>query len=759
MSNEKIAEQEYILESGNELAAIAAKQINYHVMGYYPITPSTQIAEYLDAMKANGEHEVKMVPADGEHGAAGICFGATTGGGRVFNATSANGLLFAMEQLPVQSGTRFPMVLNVVNRTVSGPLDIKCDHSDIMMTLNTGWIILMAHDPQMVYDLNVCALKVGENENVQLPVIVSSDGFFTSHQKKKVKLFKDGQVVRDFLGTYKPKVTSLEPTTKPVTIGAHMNEDELTANHQQLSEAMEAARPVIVKVFEEYEKLSGRKYNPVETYNMEDAEVALFVSGSAFETATLVSDIIRKETGAKVGAVATTQVRPFPEKELQEALKNVKVLMVGDRQDSYNGMGGNFSTEIRSALKNDPNNRTIVLSRIYGLGGTEFSIESAKKMFDFALEACKELAEGKSVSVKSYDYLEKYEGLAGFTPKPLFEPLTIEAQKSGIEVTMNPETNKLDVKGVNLRELTGKARRLAQGHGACNGCGIFSAINTFLKGIEGAVVLLFHTGCGMVVTTGYPFSSYRTTYVHNLFQSGGATLSGVVEMYYERKRRGEIEGPEDPTFVMVTGDGGHDIGMGPSIGAAIRGHKMIILEYDNEGYMNTGNQLSFSTPLGHRTSTSNVGKAQVGKQFHHKDVAQIFNACHVSYVFTGTESNPLDLIKKAAKAQWYSQNVGLAFGKLFIACPFNWKIADNMGTHVIDAAVQSCFFPLYEIEQGITNITYFPKDKRIDVADWLGMMGKTRHLIKGNDDILESFRAEVERRWVRLNAMHESPVL
>ena len=754
----KIAEQKYILESGNELAAIAASQINYHVMGYYPITPSTQIAEYLDAMKANGIHDVKMVPADGEHGAAGICYGAATGGGRVFNATSANGLLFALEQLPVQSGTRFPMVLNVVNRTVSGPLDIKCDHSDIMMALNTGWIILMAHDPQMVYDLNVCALKVGEAEGVQLPVIVSSDGFFTSHQKKKIKMFADGQVVRDFLGTYKAKFTSLEPGKNPVTIGAHMNEDELTANHQQLVEAMEAARPVIKKVFEEYSKLSGRKYNPVETHNMKDAEIALFVSGSSYETACLVSDNLRKEK-IKVGVVATTQIRPFPEKELQKALENVKILVVGDRQDSYSGMGGNFSTEIRSALKNDTKNKTIVLSRIYGLGGTEFSPDSAKKMFEVGIKALKELKEKKKVNVKSYDYLEQYPGEKGFTPKPLFKPLTLESQKSNITVEMNPETNKLDVKGVNLRELTGKARRLAQGHGACNGCGIFSAINTFLKGLEGEVVLLVHTGCAMVVTTGYPYSSYRTTYVHNLFQNGAATLSGIVEMYHERKRRGEITGPEDPTFVMITGDGGHDIGMGPSIGAAIRNHKMIILEYDNEGYMNTGNQLSFSTPLGHRTSTSNVGKAQVGKQFQHKDVAQIFAACHIPYIFTGTESNPMDLIKKAAKAQWYSKNVGLAFGKLFIACPFNWKTPDNMGTRVIEAAVNSCFFPLYEVENGITNITYNPGDKKIDVSEWLGMMGKTKHLLKNNDDILDSFRKEVDRRWARLNAMNDCDLL
>lgn len=152
------AEQKQLFESGNELAAYAAKQINYHVMGYYPITPSTQIAEYLDQMKADGEHTISMIPAEGEHSAAGICYGASVGGGRVMNATSANGLLYALEQLPVQSGTRIPMVLNVACRAVSGPLCIKGDHSDLMYTLNTGWIILFADSPQEVYDLNICAI-------------------------------------------------------------------------------------------------------------------------------------------------------------------------------------------------------------------------------------------------------------------------------------------------------------------------------------------------------------------------------------------------------------------------------------------------------------------------------------------------------------------------------------------------------------------------------------------------------------------------
>ncbi len=748
-----LAEQEHILESGNELAAIAAAQINYHIMGYYPITPSTQVAEYLDDMKANGRHEVCMVPGDGEHGAAGICYGATTAGGRVFNATSANGLLYAMEQLPVQSGTRFPMVLNVVNRTVSGPLDIKCDQSDIMMALNTGWIIIMAHTTQMVYDFNILALKIAEK--AKLPIIVSSDGFFTSHQKKKVFQFKNDKDVQDFLGEYKPEVTSVEPGRVPVTIGPYMNENELTGNHLQLAEALEDSREIIKEVFEEFASLSGRKYEPIETHNMENAEVAVMVCGSAYETATLaVDEMLKENPSLKIGTFGISQIRPFPEKELQELLKNVKVVVVGDRQDSYSGMGGNMSTEIRAALKNDATNKTTVISRVYGLGGTEFPLDKAKDLFNLGLEELKSTG-----SVKKQDYLEQYRGHEGVEMKPVHEPLTIESQKSGIVTTYNEETKKVDVKLPPLRELTGKAYRYAQGHGACNGCGIFSGINTFMKGIEGEIVLLVHTGCSMVVTTGYPYSSYRTTYVHNLFQNGAATLSGIVEAYYERKRRGEINAPEDPTFIMITGDGGHDIGMGPSIGAAIRNHKMIILEYDNEGYMNTGNQLSFSTPKGHRTSTSNVGKAQIGKQFNHKDVTQIFAGCHMPYIATGAEAYPLDLIKKAAKAQWYAQNVGTVFIKLLIACPLNWKSPDDMGKDVIKAAVDTCFFPLYEIEQGITTITTMIDDsKKLPVSEWLGMMGKTKHMLK-TPDLLAEFQKEVDRRWYRLKAMHESPLL
>jgi pyruvate ferredoxin oxidoreductase alpha subunit len=745
--------QEVVVQSGNEIAATAAKQINYHVMGYYPITPSTEIAETLDAMKAEGEHDIRMIPGDGEHGAAGICFGATTAGGRVFNATSANGLLFAFEQLPVQSGTRFPMVFNIVTRAVSGPLDIRGDHSDIMLAMNTGWIILMASDVQAVYDMNLIAPRVGEDMSVRLPVMVAFDGFFTSHQKRRVEIFSDSQVVRDFLGPFVPTVTSVDPR-KPVTIGPYMNDPDLINNKKQQADAMVRADAVIKKVFAEYAKLSGRDFPVVELYRMEDAEAALFILNSAAETAKEAVDALRKQ-GRNVGLIRPNVIRPFPVAEIREALKNVKGLVVADRQDNFGAYGGAMTLEVKAALQGVKGNETMIASRIYGVGGKEFFVEDAEAMLAEAL------AIAKTGAVKvPYDYFGVNAGEKGYEPAKAFDPITEEQARGLIRIETTPE-GKMDVKGVNMRGLTERPKRLSPGHGACPGCGIFVNLNTFLKGLEGFVTVLFHTGCGMVVTTGYPYTSHKITYIHNLFQNGAATLSGVVEMFEERKKRGEIPKEEKITFLMVTGDGGHDIGLGPSVGAAMRNSRMIIIEYDNQGYQNTGSQLSFTVPIGQSTSTSNYGPHQKGKSTHHKDTAQIFSACHLPYLFTAAESNPRDMVRKAAKAQKYADE-GMVFGKLISMCPLAWKTEERMSVPIIQAAVDSCFFPLYEVEHGITTINYDPeeKGKKVPVGEWLKHMGKTKHMLKPDcKTVLDAFQTEVDRRWARLKEMHKNPLL
>lgn len=739
--------QKLLYESGNELAAYAAKQINYHVMGYYPITPSTQIAEYLDQMGADGEHSISLMAAEGEHSAAGICYGAAAGGGRVFNATSANGLLYALEELPVQSGTRLPMVLNVACRTVSGPLSIKGDHSDLMYTLNAGWVILFAGSPQAVYDYNLCALKIAERLN--LPVIVAFDGFFTSHQKRNCRVFADDADVQEFLGPLPERTHALDPE-HPVTLGSYMNEPDTLNNKYQLHLAMEQARSVIPAVFSEYAALSGRSYEAVTACQAQDADALLILLGSSYDTAVAAVEKLRGE-GKKVGVCTLNVLRPFPAAEVARLCAGAKTVLVADRQDSYGAGGGNLTLEVRAALQQyglTPR----VLSRVYGLGGRDFYEADAQRL----LEEC-----GREDAVM-FDYVGVYAGEPGFEPTPYFQPVTESAAAPGLTVcSRDAETGKVKVTGGMVNATTAMPKRLAPGHGACPGCGIPVNVNLLLRGIEGNVVLLFQTGCGMVVTTPYPKTAFKVPYVHNLFQNGAATLAGLAEMFHQRQKRGELPAGEI-TFVMVSGDGGMDIGMGSALGTALRGDHVILFEYDNGGYMNTGYQLSYSTPKGARSATSHLGPNQYGKGFFHKDMPQIMAATGLPYAATVAESNPADFIKKAAKAQYYAAQKGTAYVKALSACPLNWGDKPNTERRVIAAAVDCCYFPLYEVEEGRTTLSYDPEknNKKIPVEEWLAMMGRTKHLGRAQyAEVVREIQEEVDRRWARLKARAEHPLL
>lgn len=731
--------------SGNEIAAIAIKQIGYDLMGYYPITPSTQIAENLDIMRAKGETDLIMIAAEGEHSAAGICYGAAVGGGRVINATSANGLLYAIEQFPVQSGTRYPMVMNVVCRTISGPLSIKGDHSDIMFMLNAGWPILFAHTVQEVYDFNLIALKLAET--VLLPVIVAYDGFFTSHQKRRCLRFKEDQTVKKFLGAKKEMYPFLD-LEHPITVGSYMNEPDLINNRYQLHLAMERAERILPELFEEYEKLSGRNYEKAEGYQVEDAEIILIFLGSSYDTSLEAIDDLRKR-GQKAGAVTIHTLRPFPSKELFCLCKNAKVLLVADRQDSYGAGGGNLSIEVRSAMQKYGGTAR-VKSLVYGLGGKDFFAEDALKMYEWA----------KNPDTSDFEYYGVEPG-EDFEENNFYAPLTEKETKLGLTKVEKTEDGKVQMTIGNLNAATAMPKRLAPGHGACPGCGIPVNINLLLKAIEDPVVLLFQTGCGMIVTTAYPRTSFKVPYLHNLFQNGAATLSGVAEICYRKQKKGEIP-PGDIIFIMVSGDGGMDIGMGSAIGTALRGHRLILFEYDNGGYMNTGYQLSYSTPKGARSSTSHVGKNQYGKTFFHKDMPQIMAATGIPYVATMAESNPIDFIKKAAKAAYYAKTTGTAYVKALSACPLNWNDVPSTERKVIEAAVNCCYFPLYEVEKGKTTLNYDPEkqNKKIPVIDWLSMMGRTKHLKKDiYADIVKELQTEVDTRYMRLKEKAANPVL
>ena len=391
-----------------------------------------------------------------------------------------------------------------------------------------------------------------------------------------------------------------------------------------------------------------------------------------------------------------------------------------------------------------------VKSLVYGLGGKDFFAEDALKMYEWA----------KNPDTSDFEYYGVEPG-EDFEENNFYAPLTEKETKLGLTKVEKTEDGKVQMTIGNLNAATAMPERLAPGHGACPGCGIPVNINLLLKAIEDPVVLLFQTGCGMIVTTAYPRTSFKVPYLHNLFQNGAATLSGVAEICYRKQKKGEIP-PGDIIFIMVSGDGGMDIGMGSAIGTALRGHRLILFEYDNGGYMNTGYQLSYSTPKGARSSTSHVGKNQYGKTFFHKDMPQIMAATGIPYVATMAESNPIDFIKKAAKAAYYAKTTGTAYVKALSACPLNWNDVPSTERKVIEAAVNCCYFPLYEVEKGKTTLNYDPEkqNKKIPVIDWLSMMGRTKHLKKDiYADIVKELQTEVDTRFNRLKEKAANPIL
>ena len=744
MNNNKL-----VFKSGNEIAALAACQINYDVMGYYPISPSTEIAQLIDIEKSNGNVDIHLIPADGEHSSAGICYGAALTGARVFNATSANGLSFMLEQLPVFSGTRIPMVMNLVTRTVSAPLNIHCEHTDLYSTLQTGWLTLCASTTQSVYDMNIIALKLAEQ--IELPALVVYDGYITSHQKHNSYVFNDDTIVKKFLGDkFHPKNKYIDNLENPLTIGAHMLPEHTFNNKVLVDLALKKGLSAFEQITDEYSKLSGRKYDLVEEYLTEDADKILLVLNSTAEIAKDAIDQLRKD-GVKVGLIKPNILRPFPTTAILNSIKHTKHVTIMDRADNPGNDFGILASDINNIIQS--NNLDITTnSIIFGLGGKEIFIEDIKSILTTTF-SCTKSFYGTTTSNTNKE-------------KTVINQHVIynssEYKIGGFKSEFDTDNHKLSIKIPPLKNLMKKPKRIASGHSACPGCGIFPGVETFLRGIEGDVVLLNQTGCAYVVTANYPHSAHKGHYIHNLFQNGSSTMSGLVDAILKLKDDNKINFDNDATFVMLSGDGGFDIGMGPAIGTALRNHKLIMLEYDNEGYMNTGAQQSYSTPLGHRTSTSNVGSVIKGRMQNHKDTVQIMAATNMPYVFTGVDAFPQDLVKKAAKAQWYANNVGTVYGKILIACPLNWKSKDNEGSSILETAVNCNFFPLYEIENGITNITYDPSSvgNNVEPETWLNMMYKSKHLLlPENRLLLNEFKDTINLRYNKLKIKHEHPNL
>ena len=362
---------------GNAVIAEAMRQINPDVVPAFPITPATGIVQEFSKYIHDGILDTEFITVESEHSAMSACIGAAAAGARVMTATSSAGLALMWELLGVASGLRLPMVMVIVNRALSSPINIGCDHGDSMGARDSGWIQLYSENAQEGYDNLIQAVKITENRDVRLPVMVMIDGFITSHSTEVLNLLKDEEV-KGFIGDYRSDYSLLN-TEDPITYGPYQTSDYYFETKKQEADSIKDSPGIIDKVSEEFESLSGRTQPTVGSYMMEDAEIAIMVLSSTAGTTRTVVDSLRSE-GIKAGLIKPRLFRPFPAAEILEITRNLKSLAILDRSESFSANGGPIFTETRSTLYESelkPN----IINYIYGLGGRDAGLKDIKKVF------------------------------------------------------------------------------------------------------------------------------------------------------------------------------------------------------------------------------------------------------------------------------------------------------------------------------------------------------------------------------------------
>lgn len=367
--------------SGNEAIAIAMKQINPDVLPAFPITPSTEIPQYFSQYVADGLVDTEFIPVESEHSAMSAAIGAQASGARTFTATSSCGLALMWEMLYVASSCRLPIVLACVNRALTGPININADHSDSMGARDSGWIQIYSETNQEAYDNFIQAVRIGEHPDVQLPVMVCQDGFITSHAVENIELLEDKNV-KNFVGEFTPEDYLLN-VERPIAHGPYDVEKYYMEHKRLQAQGMINAKKIILDIAKEFEKISGRKYELFEEYRLEDAEAALVIVNSTAGTAKEVVDQMRSE-GKKVGLLKIRVFRPFPMEEIANALKNIKIIAVMDKAESFSACGGPLFAEVRSALY-DLDSKPKIINYVYGLGGRDVTVDHIKSVYETIL--------------------------------------------------------------------------------------------------------------------------------------------------------------------------------------------------------------------------------------------------------------------------------------------------------------------------------------------------------------------------------------
>ncbi len=383
--------------SGNEAVAHAIKQINPDVMPAFPITPSTEIPQFVATMIANGEIDTEFIPVESEHSSMSAAIGSSAAGARTLTATSSCGLAFMWEVLYVAASNRLPIAMAVVNRGLTGPLNINAEHSDSMGARDSGWLQIYAENNQEAYDNFLQAYRIAEHPDVKLPIMICQDGFITSHAVENITLWDDDKM-KKFVGEYEPEHYLLNED-EVMAVGPYAASGYCMEAKKAQAEAMKRAKKVILDVAKEFESITGQSYGFFEGYCLDDAEYAIVAIGSVCGTAKDAVDALR-EKGLRAGLLKIRVFRPFPAEEIAEALKGCRAIAIMDRSEGYNAVGGPLGAEVTAALYRAKSQAEVV-NIMYGLSGRDVRVEDLEEVFDNLVK----LGDGEKVYDETCPYL------------------------------------------------------------------------------------------------------------------------------------------------------------------------------------------------------------------------------------------------------------------------------------------------------------------------------------------------------------------
>jgi pyruvate ferredoxin oxidoreductase alpha subunit len=655
--------------TGNTAAAWAARLAKPDFIPVYPITPQTEIIETIAYWLANGEFETEYVTLDSEHSVMSAAIGGAAAGGRIFTATSSQGLELMHEMMYIASGLRLPIVLSNVSRGLSAPITLWADHNDFLSLRDCSWVMFHAQNNQEVLDSLLMAYKISEDPNVLLPSVVNMDGYVLSYTEEPT-ILPAQQDVNKFLGKYKPKHAFFDSKEPMIQGSAVLFPEDYTYFKRQMHKAQLNAFDVIKKVCRQWQSLTGRRYDFIDTYRLDDADVVLVTQGSMSTTAKAEIADLRKK-GIKVGLLRLRLIRPFPRKEIRDALNGIPAVGVVDKNIAP-GMGGIMYPEIKDCLY-DLKTQPSVSNFITGLGGAP----ETKDMFRHMIEQTQRDAK---------------KGKEGGAP-------------------------------------------------TCAGCPGELGLKMALKALGQDVVVVNASGC-MSLLCNYPTTPLKVSWIHNAIENAAATATGIVKVLRTQGKK--------TTVLCYAGDGAtYDIGFASLSGAAVRNDPMVYVCYNNQSYGNTGVQWSTATPKYAHTRTTPAGKVSVGNLTPSKNMVKIM-ADHNVYAATASLAYPVDYMNKLQKAQKMN---AFTYIDLLAPCPTGWYFDAAQTVTISQLAVQTGFWPLYEIEpDGKLKINNKPEQLR-SVKDFLQTQRRFKHLSDKEINFIQSF---VNARWQKLLREAES---